>query len=502
MELIANLGLGLSTAITPINLLYCLLGVFLGTLIGVLPGLGPTATIAMLLPITFALPPISALIMLAGIYYGSQYGGSTTSILVNLPGEAASVVTTLDGYQMARRGRAGVALATAAIGSFFAGTVATLLLALFAPPLSEIALQFGPADFFSLMVLGLVASVVLAQGSLLHAVGMVVLGLLLGLIGTDVTSGAPRYTFDLPQLADGIGFVVVAMGMFGLAEIIRNLEQEEGRSALVTAVTTLMPTREDWKRMIAPILRGTAIGSAVGILPGSGSILGAFAAYSIEKKISRNAAEFGHGAIEGVAAPEAANNAGAQTSFIPMLTLGIPSNPVMALMIGAMIIQGIQPGPSVMKEQPALVWGVIVSMWIGNLFLVVLNLPLIGLWVRMITVPYQLLYPAILVFCGIGVFSLNNSEFDIYLMALFGVLGYVFVKLGCEPAPMLLAFILGPLMEEYLRRAMLISRGDPWVFVQRPISATLLALAVLAMCAVLIPAFSRTRDEAFADSGS
>jgi TctA family transporter len=502
MELIANLGLGLSTAITPINLLYCLLGVFLGTLIGVLPGLGPTATIAMLLPITFALPPISALIMLAGIYYGSQYGGSTTSILVNLPGEAASVVTTLDGYQMARRGRAGVALATAAIGSFFAGTVATLLLALFAPPLSEIALQFGPADFFSLMVLGLVASVVLAQGSLLHAIGMVVLGLLLGLIGTDVTSGAPRYTFDLPQLADGIGFVVVAMGMFGLAEIIRNLEQEEGRSALVTAVTTLMPTREDWKRMIAPILRGTAIGSAVGILPGSGSILGAFAAYSIEKKISRNAAEFGHGAIEGVAAPEAANNAGAQTSFIPMLTLGIPSNPVMALMIGAMIIQGIQPGPSVMKEQPALVWGVIVSMWIGNLFLVVLNLPLIGLWVRMITVPYQLLYPAILVFCGIGVFSLNNSEFDIYLMALFGVLGYVFVKLGCEPAPMLLAFILGPLMEEYLRRAMLISRGDPWVFVQRPISATLLALAVLAMCAVLIPAFSRTRDEAFADSGS
>ena len=500
MELIANLGLGLSTAITPINLLYCLIGVFLGTLIGVLPGLGPTATIAMLLPLTFALPPISALIMLAGIYYGSQYGGSTTSILVNLPGEAASVVTTLDGYQMARRGRAGVALATAAIGSFFAGTVATLLLALFAPPLSEIALQFGPADYFSLMVLGLVASVVLAQGSLLHAIGMVVLGLLLGLIGTDVTSGVQRYTFDIPQLADGIGFVVVAMGMFGLAEIIRNLEQEEGRSTMVTAVTSLMPTREDWKRMIAPILRGTAIGSAVGILPGSGSILGAFAAYSIEKKISKNAAEFGKGAIEGVAAPESANNAGAQTSFIPMLTLGIPSNPVMALMIGAMIIQGIQPGPSVMKEQPALVWGVIVSMWIGNLLLVILNLPLIGLWVRLIMVPYQLLYPAILVFCGIGVFSLNNSEFDIYLMGLFGLLGYLFVKLGCEPAPLLLAFILGPLMEEYLRRALLISRGNPWVFVQRPISAALLALAVLAMCAVLLPAFSKTREAAFAES--
>jgi TctA family transporter len=501
MELIANLTLGLSTAVTPINLFYCLIGVFLGTLIGVLPGLGPTATIAMLLPITFVLPPISALIMLAGIYYGSQYGGSTTSILVNLPGEAASVVTTLDGYQMARQGRAGVALATAAIGSFFAGTVATLLLALFAPPLSEIALQFGPADYFSLMVLGLVASVVLAQGSLLHAIGMVVLGLLLGLIGTDITSGAQRYTFDIPQLVDGIGFVVVAMGMFGLAEIIRNLEQEEGRSVMVRKITNLMPTKDDWKRMIAPILRGTAIGSAVGILPGSGSILGAFAAYSIEKKISKNSAEFGKGAIEGVAAPESANNAGAQTSFIPMLTLGIPSNPVMALMIGAMIIQGIQPGPSVMKEQPALVWGIIVSMWIGNFFLIVLNLPLIGLWVRMIMVPYQLLYPAILVFCGIGVFSLNNSEFDIYLMALFGLLGYVFVKLGCEPAPMLLAFILGPLMEEYLRRAMLISRGNPMVFIQRPISATLLALAVLAMCAVLLPTFSKTREEAFSESG-
>jgi putative tricarboxylic transport membrane protein len=500
MELISNLSLGLSTAITPINLLYCLTGVFLGTLIGVLPGLGPTATIAMLLPITFVLPPVSALIMLAGIYYGSQYGGSTTSILVNLPGEAASVVTTLDGYQMARRGRAGVALATAAIGSFFAGTVATLLLALFAPPLSAIALEFGPADYFSLMVLGLVASVVLAQGSLLHAIGMVVLGLLLGLVGTDVTSGMQRYTFDIPRLADGINFVVVAMGMFGLAEIIRNLEQEKDRSVTVKKITNLMPTKEDWKRMVAPILRGTAIGSAVGILPGSGSILGAFAAYSIEKKVSKNRAEFGKGAIEGVAAPEAANNAGAQTSFIPMLTLGIPSNPVMALMVGAMIIQGIQPGPSVIKEQPELVWGIIVSMWIGNFFLVVLNLPLIGLWVRLIMVPYQLLYPAILVFCGIGVFSLNNSEFDIYLMALFGLLGYVFVKIGCEPAPMLLAFILGPLMEEYLRRAMLISRGNPWVFVQRPISATLLALAVLAMCAVLLPSFSKTREEAFTES--
>jgi TctA family transporter len=488
VDLVTNLGLGFQTAFTGANLLYCLVGVFLGTLIGVLPGLGPTATIAMLLPITFTLAPISALIMLAGIYYGSQYGGSTTSILVNLPGEAASVVTTLDGYQMARRGRAGAALATAAIGSFFAGTVATFVIAAFGPPLAAVALRFGPAEYFSLMVLGLVASVVLAQGSLLHAVGMVVLGLLLGLVGTDVTSGAQRFTFEIPQLADGIGFVVVAMGMFGLSEIIRNLDHEEGQRSAITRVTGLMPTREDWRRIVAPILRGTVIGSALGILPGSGSILGAFAAYSVEKKVSRNRAEFGQGAIEGV---------GAQTSFIPMLTLGIPSNPVMALMIGAMIIQGIQPGPSVITEQPALFWGIIVSMWIGNLFLVVLNLPLIGLWVRMISVPYQLLYPSILVFCAIGVFSLNNSEFDIYLMALFGLLGYALSRLGCEPAPMLLAFILGPLMEEYLRRAMLLSRGNPWVFVERPISAILLGLAALALCAVLLPVFGRTRKEAF-----
>ena len=497
MDLFANLALGLSTAVSPGNLLYCLIGVFLGTAIGVLPGLGPTATIAMLLPVTFALPPISALIMLAGIYYGSQYGGSTTSILVNLPGEAASVVTTLDGYQMAKQGRAGPALTASAVGSFFAGTVATFLLALFAPPLAEAALKFGPADYFSLMVLGLVASVVLAQGSLLHAIGMVVLGLLFGLIGSDVTSGVQRYTFGIPEMADGIGFVTVAMGMFGLSEIVRNLENETERSVVIAKITNLMPTKAEWKRMIAPILRGTVIGSAVGILPGSGSILGSFAAYSIEKKISKNSAQFGKGAIEGVAAPESANNAGAQTSFIPMLTLGIPSNPVMALMVGAMIIQGIQPGPSVIREQPALFWGIIVSMWIGNLFLLILNLPLIGMWVKMITIPYQLLYPAILVFCGIGVFSLNNSTFDIYLMGLFGVLGYIFSKLGCEPAPMLLAFILGPLMEENLRRAMLISRGDPMVFVHRPISAILLALAVLAMCTVLIPAFSKTREEAF-----
>ena len=499
MEFLSHLWLGLRTAATLANLLYCFIGVFLGTAIGVLPGLGPTATIAMLLPVTFVLPPVSALIMLAGIYYGSQYGGSTTSILVNLPGEAASVVTTLDGYQMAKQGRAGAALAASAIGSFFAGTVSTFLIAGFGPPLAAVALKFGPAEFFSLMVLGLVASVVLAQGSLLHAIGMVVLGLLLGLIGTDVNSGTQRFTFGIYELADGIGFVTVAMGMFGLGEIIRNMENEAERSVMVAKITGLWPTREDFKRMVAPILRGTVIGSALGILPGSGSILGSFAAYSIEKKVSKNRGQFGKGAIEGVAAPESANNAGAQTSFIPLLTLGIPSNPVSALMVGAMIIHGIQPGPSVINEQPALFWGMIVSMWIGNLFLLVLNYPLIGMWVRMIMIPYQFLFPGILVFCAIGVFSLKNTEVDIYFMALFGVLGYVFSKLGCEPAPMLLAFILGPLMEEYLRRAMLLSRGDPTVFLRRPISATLLALAVLAMCTVLIPAFSKTREEAFVE---
>jgi putative tricarboxylic transport membrane protein len=500
VDLLAGIGLGFQAALTPVNLFYCMVGVFVGTLIGVLPGLGPVATIAMLLPATFALPPVSALIMLAGIYYGAQYGGSTTAILINLPGETSSVVTALDGHVMARQGRAGVALATAATGSFVAGTLATLVIALAAPPLANLALKFGPAEYFSLMVLGLVASIVLAHGSLLKAIGMIVLGLLLGLVGTDVTSGAPRYTFDVPELADGISFVALAMGLFGLGEIIVNLEREGSAAQIIGRITSLWPTGEDWKRMVSPILRGTALGSLLGILPGGGAMLASFASYSLEKKVSKHASQFGRGAIEGVAGPESANNAGAQTSFIPMLTLGIPSNPVMAMMIGAMIIQGIQPGPSVMTEQPALFWGVIVSMWVGNLLLVVLNLPLIGLWVRLVTVPYHLLYPAILVFCAIGVFSLNNNEFDVYLMAAFGLLGYVFAKLECEPAPMLLGFILGPMMEEYLRRAMLLSRGDPLVLLQRPISATILVVAVLALVVVLTPAIRVKREEAFQEA--
>jgi TctA family transporter len=497
---LSGILLGFQAALTPINLFYCMVGVFVGTLIGVLPGLGPVATIAMLLPATFALPPVSALIMLAGIYYGAQYGGSTTAILINLPGETSSVVTALDGHLMARQGRAGVALATAATGSFVAGTLATLVIALAAPPLANLALKFGPAEYFSLMVLGLVASVVLAHGSLLKAIGMIVLGLLLGLVGTDVTSGVPRYTFDVPELADGISFVAVAMGLFGLGEIVVNLEREGGAARVIGRITSLWPTREDWARMVSPILRGTLLGSLLGILPGGGAMLASFASYSLEKKVSKHAGQFGRGAIEGVAGPESANNAGAQTSFIPMLTLGIPSNPVMAMMVGAMIIQGIQPGPSVMTEQPALFWGVIVSMWVGNLLLVVLNLPLIGLWVRLVTVPYHLLYPAILVFCAIGVFSLNNNEFDVHLMAVFGLLGYVFAKLECEPAPMLLGFILGPMMEEYLRRALLLSRGDPLVLLRRPISATILAVAAVAIVVVLTPAIHAKREEAFQEA--
>ena len=496
-DILANLATGWATALTLLNLGYCFLGVLIGTLVGVLPGLGPVATIAMLLPATLTLPADSALIMLAGIYYGAQYGGSTTAILINLPGESSSIVTALDGHAMARQGRAGAALATAAVGSFFAGTVATFVIACLAPPLGNLALKFQAPEYFSLMVLGLIASIVLAQGSLLNALGMVVLGLLLGLVGTDVTSGTQRFTFGVSALSDGINFVVVAMGVFGIAEIVRNLEDHGTRALLVQAIKELMPNREERRRIIAPILRGTALGSLLGILPGGGALLASFAAYALEKRLSPRAREFGTGAIEGVAAPEAANNAGAQTSFIPMLTLGIPSNPVMALMIGAMIIQGIRPGPNVMLEQAPLFWGVIVSMWIGNLFLLLLNLPMIGLWVRLLSVPYNLLYPSILLFAAVGVLSLSNSAVDVYLLALFGVLGYAFLKLGCEPAPLLLGYILGPMMEEYLRRALTLSRGDPIIFLQRPISAAMLLVAVLALGILLLPAVRTTRSKAF-----
>ncbi len=502
MELFDNLALGFSVAFTVQNLIYAFVGCLLGTLIGVLPGIGPLATIAMLLPVTYGLEPVAALIMLAGIYYGAQYGGSTTAILVNLPGESSSVVTVIDGYQMARKGRAGPALAAAGMGSFFAGCVGTLVLAAFAPPLTEVALSFGPSEYFALMVLGLIGAVVLASGSLLKALAMIVLGLLIGLVGTDVNSGVARFSFDIPELTDGINFVVIAMGIFGYGEIISNLSQDESKREVFTGkVQGLMPTKEDFKRMLPAVIRGTALGSVLGILPGGGALLSSFAAYTIEKKTKLKPGEvpFGQGNIRGVAAPESANNAGSQTSFIPLLTLGIPPNAVMALMVGAMTIHNIQPGPQVMTSNPELFWGLIASMWIGNLMLIVLNLPLIGVWVKLLSVPYRWLFPAILLFCAIGVYSTNNNSFDIWMVAIFGLIGYSFIKLGCEPAPLLLGLILGPMMEEYLRRALLISRGDWSVFVTRPISASLLAAAVLLLTIVLLPAIKKKREEAFVE---
>ncbi|MFO1312611.1 MAG: tripartite tricarboxylate transporter permease [Burkholderiales bacterium] len=500
MDLLNNLLIGAQVAISLQNLLYAFFGVLLGTLIGVLPGIGPVPTIAMLLPITYALPPVSALIMLAGIYYGAQYGGSTTAILVNLPGESSSVVTCIDGYQMARKGQAGKALAVAAIGSFIAGTFATMLIAAFAPPLAEVALKFGPAEYFSLMVLGLIAAVVLASGSLVKAIGMILLGLLLGIVGTDVNSGLQRYSLGIPELSDGIGFVTVAMGLFGFAEIIVNLEQKEKREVFTKNVSGLWLKWKDFKEAFPAIVRGTGIGSVLGILPGGGALLSAFASYTIEKKLAKDPSQFGKGAIQGVAGPESANNAGAQTSFIPLLTLGIPPNAVMALMVGAMTIHSIQPGPQVMTSNPKLFWGLIVSMWIGNLMLVVLNLPMIQIWVKLLQVPYRLLYPAILVFCCIGVYSINNSVFDVFMTTGFGILGWLFVKLECEPAPLLLGFILGPMMEENLRRALLLSRGDPTVFVTRPISAVMLAMAVALLLIIVAPTVRKTREEAFQEA--
>ena len=496
-SLVDNLSLGFSVAFSMKNLFWCLMGAFIGTAIGVLPGVGPTATMALLLPATYFLPAESALIMLAGIYYGSQYGGSTTSILVNLPGEASSVVTCLDGYQMARNGRAGPALAIAAIGSFFAGTVTTLVIAAAAPPLTRLAQQFAPADYFSLMVLGLVFAVVLARGSVLKAVGMIFLGMLLGLVGTDVNTGNTRYTFGIDDLFDGLGFVPLAMGVFGIAEIISNLANQERRDLVSSKVTGLMPTREDLRRSIGPILRGTGLGAFLGILPGGGAVLASFSAYTVEKRLSKTPEKFGTGMIEGVAGPESDNNAAAQTSFIPMLTLGIPSNAVMAMMIGGMMIHGIVPGPQVMEQKPGLFWGMIVSMWLGNLMLVVLNLPLIGIWVRMLLVPYRLLAIAIMFFCCIGVYSLNNSANEVLFICFFGVIGYILMKLDCEPAPLLLGFLLGPMMEVYMRRAMLLSRGDPWIFLQRPLSLAFLVIATALLIFIVLPNVRKAREVAF-----
>ena len=497
MDVLSNLALGLSVSFQPINLFYCFIGTLLGTVVGVLPGIGPLATIAMLLPITFGLSPEGSLIMLAGIYYGSQYGGSTTAILLRLPGETSSAVTTIDGYEMAQKGRGGPALAAAAIGSFFAGTVATLLIALLARPLTLLAFNFSPAEYFSLMVVGLVSSIALASGSIIKALGMIFLGLMLGLTGTDVYTGAARFTFGIREMLDGLEFVAIAVGLFGVSEIMRNLEQDGSAQGRVAKVGKLMPTREDFKRMIAPMIRGTAIGSFLGVLPGGGALLSSFVAYTVEKKVSPHGREMGHGAIEGVVAPESANNAGAQTSFIPMLALGIPSNVIMALMIGALIIQGVVPGPGVINNNPTLFWGLVVSMWVGNAMLLILNLPLVGLWIKLLQIPYTVLFPIIIAFCCIGVYSVNNSSFGVYQITAAGLLGYVLLKLECELAPFILGFILGPMIEENFRRAMLISGGDATVFISRPVSAILLALAAIILTIIMIPAITRKRDEVF-----
>lgn len=498
MDIVSNLALGFDVALTSQNLLYALFGCVLGTLIGVLPGIGPLATISMLLPATYGMPPVTALIMLAGIYYGAQYGGSTTAILANLPGEASSVMTTVDGYKMSQQGFAGPALSAAGIGSFIAGCIGTLLIAGFAKPLTEVAFAFGPAEYFALMLFGLIGSLVLASGSLTNAAGTVIIGLLLGLIGTDINTGIARFNLGIPELADGIGFVAVAMGVFGYADIIQNLGINGGLDKTFTRrIFKLFPSKENWRAMIPAIIRGSGIGSILGVLPGGGALLAPFASYTVEKKIKLKEGEqpLGTGNIRGVAGPESANNAGAQTSFIPMLTLGIPSTAVMALLIGAMTIHNIQPGPQVITNNPGLFWGLIASMWIGNLMLLILNLPLIGIWVKLLTVPYKWLFPSIVLFCAVGVYTTNNNNFDIWIVAVFGLLGYIFIKLRCEPAPLLLGFILGPAMEEHLRRALLLSRGDWSTLVNRPISLTLLVLSVGLLFVVLLPSFKQARSK-------
>ncbi|UZG42684.1 tripartite tricarboxylate transporter permease [Caldimonas thermodepolymerans] len=502
MELLQHLAFGFEVALSPGNLLYCFVGVLLGTVVGVLPGLGPVATIAMLLPLTFSMEPATGVIMLAGIYYGAQYGGSTTAILLNLPGESSSVVTALDGNRMARQGRGGAALTIAALGSFFAGCVSTALIALFAPALSDFALEFGPADYFALVLFGLIASVVLAQGPVIKAVAMIVVGMLVGVVGTDISTNVPRYTFGFGELTDGIGFVAVSMGLYGIADIFVNLRHSTAAPVDAATVGPLRLTREEWRASAAPVLRGTALGSFLGILPGGGAMLASFCAYTLEKKLAADPTRFGQGAIEGVAAPEAANNAGAQTSFVPLLTLGLPSNALMAMVIGALLVQGITPGPQLLAEQPAIFWGVIASMWIGNAMLVVLNLPMVGLWVRVLTVPYRLLFPCVVLVCALGAYSVNNDVFSIYMVVLFGALGYLFYLFRCEPAPLLMGLILGPLCEEYLRRSLEMSGGDLMDIPRHPIALGFLIAAGLLLLSMVVPAWGQVRSQAFAEEGA
>src|SRR5712672_182869 len=497
MDTLLNVMHGFGVALLPINLLYCFIGVFIGTLVGVLPGIGPISAMSLLLPVTLSGTPESGIIMMAGIYYGSMYGGSTTSILVNIPGEAASVVTCIDGHQMAKQGRAGPALGISALGSFIAGTFSLIALMLVAPSLASVAIAFGPAEYFSLMVLGLVVLTFLTQGSMAKALLMACIGIVLGLIGLDSITAQPRLTFGRMELIDGIGLVPVVMGLFGIAEVLFNTEQVIKRDIINAKITQLLPNKADWKASAGPVARGTILGFFLGILPGGGAVVASFASYALEKRLSRTPERFGNGAIEGVAAPESANNAAAQACFIPMLSLGIPPNALMALMIGAMTVHGITPGPEIITKQPALFWGLIASMWLGNLMLVILNLPLIGIWVRLLQVPYSYLFPSILILCCIGTYTLSSSIGDVLVMTAFGVIGYGFRKLDCEPAPLLLGLVLGPMLEENFRRAMVLADGDWSVFVRRPISLGFLLLAMALLLTMALPNIRRSREKAF-----
>jgi putative tricarboxylic transport membrane protein len=502
MDLINHLGIGFSVALQPANLLYCFLGVFIGTLIGVLPGIGPVGAMSLLLPTTFKSTPEAAIIMLAGIYYGAMYGGSTTSILVNIPGEAASVVTCLDGYQMARQGRAGPALGIAAFGSFIAGTLSILGLMLLAPPLSQIAIQFGPPEYFTLMVLGLTILIYLAHGSMPKALIMAAFGIVLGLIGLDSINARPRFTFERMELVDGVGLVPIVMGLFGISEVLLNIEQVIRREVFETKIKGLLPSGKDWRESLGAMSRGSLLGFFLGILPGGGAVISSFISYAIEKKVSKHPEKFGKGAIEGVAGPESANNAATGGAFIPLLTLGIPPNVVMALLLGAFMIHGVTPGPLMMKQNPGLFWGVIASMYIGNFMLLVLNLPLIGMWVQVLKVPYKILFPLILLFCLIGVYSVSNAVFDIYIMILFGIVGYLMKKFDYEGAPLVLAFVLGPLMENNLRKSLIMAQGDFSIFFTRPLAAASLIIALFLLVSPFIPYLRKKRKEIPKDENS
>jgi putative tricarboxylic transport membrane protein len=495
MELLNYLGIGFSVALQPVNLFYCFMGVFIGTLVGVLPGIGPVGAMSLLLPITFNSTPEGAIIMLAGIYYGAMYGGSTTSILVNIPGEAASVVTCLDGYEMARQGRAGPALGIAAFGSFIAGTLSIVGLMLLAPPLAQFALRFGPPEYFTLMVLGVTILIYLAQGSMPKALIMAAFGIVLGLIGLDSISALPRFAFNRPELLDGIGLVPIVMGLFGISEVLLNVEQVIRREIVKTDLKKLLPTAKDWQSSTGPIVRGSLLGFFLGILPGGGGVIASFISYAVEKRVSRSPERFGKGAIEGVAGPESANNAATGGAFIPLLTLGIPSNVVIAMLLGALMIHGVTPGPLLMKQNPQVFWGVIVSMYVGNFMLLILNLPLIGIWVKILKIPYKILFPLILLFCLIGVYSVSNSVFDIYIMLIFGILGYLMKKFGYEGAPMVLAFVLGPMMEQNLRKSLILSQGDFSIFFTRPLAAISLIISLALLVLPMIGWIGKKRAE-------